>query len=117
MISVRDAVRPIGYPNGIPLKMQPSPGQRPGNYLWPPPMNVVEASFNGTLRTILVLVIAWWVLRLIVRYQRAHQAPPPHTTHTPQRPQGDVRIERADERQGPGRQGGPIVDADFEEIK
>lgn len=80
-------------------------------------MTLIEASFNGTLRTILVLVVAWWVLRLIVRYQRAHQAPPTHTTNTPQRPRGDVRIERTDERHGRTRQGGSIVDADFEEIK
>jgi hypothetical protein len=30
-------------------------------------MTVAEASFNGTLRTILVLVVAWWVLRMILR--------------------------------------------------
>ncbi|MCB0767978.1 MAG: hypothetical protein KDB95_12285 [Flavobacteriales bacterium] len=81
-------------------------------------MNVAEASLNGTLRTILVLVVVWWVLRLVLRYQNSRNAPPAQRTNEPQRPQGEVRIERPGED---GRSGGPssgnIVDADFEEIK
>ena len=88
------------------------------DYLWPLPMNVAEASLNGTLRTILVLVVVWWVLRLVLRYQNSRNAPPAQRTNEPQRPQGEVRIERPGED---GRSGGPssgnIVDADFEEIK
>lgn len=61
------------------------------------PMEVIEASFNGTLRTILWLVLAWMALRWFLQYQRnaaarrnahanAHQ-------NTPPRAKGEVRIE------------------------
>lgn len=81
-------------------------------------MTVAEASFNGTLRTILVLVIVWWVLRMIIRYQNARKAPPVHRTNEPQRPAGEVRIERPGDNERPSSSaGGTIVDADFEEIK
>jgi hypothetical protein len=80
-------------------------------------MNVVEASFSGTFKTILILVIAWMVLRMFLRYQRAQQAPPARRTNEPQRPPGEVRIERTDDKGGQGRPGGSVVDADFEEIK
>ncbi|MEZ4791335.1 MAG: hypothetical protein R2811_15170 [Flavobacteriales bacterium] len=81
-------------------------------------MNVAEASLNGTLRTILVLVVVWWVLRLVLRYQNSRNTPPAQRTNEPQRPQGEVRIERPGEdgRSG-GASSGNIVDADFEEIK
>lgn len=81
-------------------------------------MNVVEASFNGTLRTILILVIAWMVLRMFLRYQRAQNPPAGRSTHEPQRPRGEVRIERPTESGDASRPGqGRVVDADFEEIK
>ena len=90
----------------------------PRAYLWPLPMTVAEASFNGTLRTILVLVIAWWVLRMILRYQTTRNAPPVHRSHEPQRPAGEVRIEKpSDNDRSAGSSRGTIVDADFEEIK
>lgn len=80
-------------------------------------MNVVEASFNGTFRTILILVIAWMVLRMFLRHQRAQNPPRTQRTREPQRPAGEVRIERTDGKEGQGHTGGSIVDADFEEIK
>ncbi len=80
-------------------------------------MNVVEASFNGTLRTILLLVLAWMVLRMILRYQRAKDPPPARRTNEPQRPAGEVRIERPGDADRSGKPPGNIVDADFEEIK
>jgi hypothetical protein len=36
-------------------------------YLWPPAMTAIEASLSGTFRTILVLVIVWWLLRFFLR--------------------------------------------------
>jgi hypothetical protein len=83
-------------------------------------MTVHEASFSGTLRTITVLVIAWWVLRMILRYQRSRTMKGGGAGHTPGpvRPVGDVRIERPPEAERPGPvPGGTIIDADFEEIK
>ncbi|HRH68132.1 MAG TPA: hypothetical protein PLB89_01365 [Flavobacteriales bacterium] len=85
-------------------------------------MEVTEASFNGTLRTILWLVLAWMALRWFLQYQRnaaarrnahanAHQ-------NTPSRAKGEVRIENVPPAKRPGdKSGGTIVDADFEEIK
>lgn len=81
-------------------------------------MIVAEASFNGTLRTILVLVILWWVLRMFLRYQNARKAPPARRTNESQRPAGEVRIERpAEDHRSSNTSRGTIVDADFEEIK
>jgi len=63
-------------------------------------MSVIEASFNGTLRTIGLLVIAWWVLRWFLRMQRTQAArgsfgkPPQQTPNDLQRPKGEVRVER-----------------------
>ncbi len=86
-------------------------------------MTVIEASFNGTLRTIGLLVIAWWLLRWYLRFQRtrtngAAGGPSVHAHRTgPQRPPGDVRIEPVPPSNAPGgRNGGTIIDADFEEI-
>lgn len=69
---------------------------------------ILEASFTGALRVILILLVLLWVVRLVARGRAARQA------RGPQRPVGDVRIEDARKGQGPG---GHIVDADFEEIK
>lgn len=67
-----------------------------------------EASFTGTLRVILILLVLLWVVRLLARGRAAREA------RGPQRPVGDVRIEDARKGQEPG---GRIVDADYEEIK
>ncbi len=81
-------------------------------------MTVAEASFNGTFRTILILVILWMVLRMFLRAQQAKRQPPVHRTNEPQRPPGEVRIERPTDHGRPSNpSGGSIVDADFEEIK
>lgn len=81
-------------------------------------MTVLEASFTGTLRTILILVALWWLLRMLLRYQQQRRTPPMHHSNEPPRPQGEVRIERPGDPAGrPGRPGTTIIDADFEEIK
>jgi hypothetical protein len=74
-------------------------------------------SANGTLRTILILLIVWQLLRLWMRVQAARR-----DTHRkqgpagPPRPKGDVRIERVEESRY--RPGPPTVeDADYEVIK
>jgi hypothetical protein len=74
-------------------------------------------SANGTLRTILILLILWQLLRLWMRMQQKDQGGrrAGHTTGQ-QRPKGDVRIEQLKEI----RHGAPPADAedaDFEEIK
>ena len=73
-------------------------------------MTLEEASFNNTLRTIAVLLIIWWLLRLLMR-ARTRPMPP-----GPQRPPGDIRIERPPGRTPRGNDPG-IIDAEFEEIK
>ena len=76
-------------------------------------MSISEASFSGTLRTIAVLVILWWVLRLILRSNVKR----PKGPQQPQRPKGDVRIEPTPGNDR-GRMNDPdIIDAEFEEIK
>ncbi len=92
-------------------------------YLWPLQMEVIEASFNGTFRTILWLVLAWIVLRWFLQYQRNAaarrnmQQDPRQQSATP-RAKGDVRIENVPPTKRPGdKSGGTIIDADFEEIK
>lgn len=86
-------------------------------------MSAIEASFNGTLRTIGLLVIAWWLLRWYLRSQRSRTVGPnggPSVhghRNGPQRPPGDVRIEPVPPNHSPGgRNGSTIIDADFEEI-
>jgi hypothetical protein len=90
-------------------------------YLWPPAMTAIEASFSGTFRTILVLIVIWWLLRMLLRRQAARgpQGPQQQPAMDRRRP-GDVRIE-------PSSMGGRtrpddtprsnIIDADFEEVK
>lgn len=74
-------------------------------------------SANGTLRTILILLIIWQVLRLWMRARDAKQAAHrPQQPGEPPRPKGEVRIERISET----RHGAPppnAEDADFEVIK
>ncbi len=72
---------------------------------------MILLSFSATMRTILVLLVLWWVLRLYMRGARARSAT---TTNEPPRPQGDVRIERAPRK---GERENGVIDADFEEIK
>lgn len=79
-------------------------------------MDTVEASFNGTLRTILVLVVLWWLLRLALRQQGRRSEQPGHMTNEPVRPRGEVRVEDAARSAASDRQS-RIIDADFEEIK
>jgi hypothetical protein len=74
-------------------------------------------SANGTLRTILILLIVWQLLRLWMRVQATRrdmgQAQGPTG---PPRPKGEVRIERVEENRY--RPGPPAVeDADYEVIK
>lgn len=69
---------------------------------------------NGTVRTILVLLIIWLVLRMFLR---SRQTPGP-TAKGPQRKKGDVRIEDPrSQQQSPIRPNDTIIDADYEEIK
>lgn len=74
-------------------------------------------SANGALRTILILLVVWQVLRLWVRSQQAkHAARAPHPPGGSARPRGDVRIERI----GEVHHAAPppnAEDADFEVIK
>lgn len=74
-------------------------------------------SANGTLRTILILLVVWQVLRLWMRSQRAKGGPrAPQRPGEPARPKGDVRIERI----GGVHHAAPpphAEDADFEVIK
>jgi hypothetical protein len=75
---------------------------------------ISEASFNGTVRTILVLVALWLVVRWWMRRSAngaSRQAP------RDARKPGDVRIENTPPRGTTNAPAGRIVDADFEEIK
>lgn len=76
------------------------------------PMVLLSAS--GALRTILILLIIWQLLRLWMRTQEQRQRP--HHGPTPPRPKGDVRIEQLQE---PKHHAPPLdaEDAEFEEIK
>ncbi len=68
-------------------------------------------SATATLRTIAVLLVLWWLLRMYLRRQSAKAMQRPTG---PQRPTGDVRIEKAPHRLD--RDTG-IIDAEYEEIK
>lgn len=74
-------------------------------------------SASGTLRAILVLVIVWQVLRIYARYQAERGRQGASAQRPDGRAPGEVRIERADRQGRPGTTNGPIVDADFEEIR
>lgn len=75
---------------------------------------IAEASFNGTVKTILILLALWWVVRLIMRARSPHR---PTGTTAVKRPVGDVRIEDAPKDASARRAHGTIIDADYEEIK
>ncbi len=76
-------------------------------------------SANGALRTILLLLILWQLLRLWMRVQQGKRNGSGGATRwsaEPPRPKGDVRIERLEET---GHRAPPLEaeDADFEVIK
>ncbi|HMN04347.1 MAG TPA: hypothetical protein PKD45_01355 [Flavobacteriales bacterium] len=75
-------------------------------------------SANGTLRTILILLVIWQVLRLWMRLRGEAQggAGAGRWTMGPERPKGDIRIERVDDPRN-ARPDMLAEDADFEEIK
>lgn len=72
-----------------------------------------EASFNGAVRTILVLAAIWLVVRWLMRRQQAATPNGP----SDDRKKGEVRIENVPQGKGGNSPQGRIVDADFEEIK
>ncbi len=72
-----------------------------------------EASFNGTVRTILVLVAIWLVARWWMRRQQATAYGRPADGRKP----GDVRIENIPTDKAGHVPSGRIIDADYEEIK
>ncbi len=76
-------------------------------------------SATGTLRIILVLVVLWLALRLFLRVQQARREGPTGTHWAPrdERPRGQVRVERVDDRSGRNSDHGRIEDADYEEIR
>ena len=77
----------------------------------------LEASFTGTFRIILILLVVWWVLRFILRMQQPKKGGAQQSTG-PQRPKGEVRMRTcrsSDSSSIP--QDGNVTDADFEEIK
>lgn len=74
---------------------------------------IEEASFNGTVRTILVLVALW----LLVRWWMRKQQPARGSAPADGRKRGDVRIENIPPGNGGEAPPGRVVDADFEEIK
>jgi len=73
---------------------------------------------NNTLRTILILLVLWQLLRLWVKVRERRGKGPkqaPRWTGGPARPMGDIRIEKLEEtRHSPPPQ---AEDADFEVIK
>lgn len=72
----------------------------------------------GTLQAILVLLIIWWVLRLLLRKGRNSVASGPRWTQAEPRPKGEIRIERVKEKPDHGkRPDDSVTDADFEELK
>lgn len=79
---------------------------------------MILLSGSGTLRTILILLIIWQVLRLWMRMRApaANKGSGPGWGAADPRAKGEVRIERADDPRS-ARQQGRVEDADFEEIK
>ncbi|MBL7965018.1 MAG: hypothetical protein JNM31_14385 [Flavobacteriales bacterium] len=73
---------------------------------------MIILSFTGTLRTIVVLVLIWMLLRWLLRRSSGR---PPGTRRVPPdgRPPGDVRIEHSDNIANYGH----VQDADYEEIR
>ncbi len=69
------------------------------------------------MRTILILMILWLLMRAWVRSQQPPSGPRRGTQWSPRedRPKGEVRIERANDPTT-GQRPGAVEDADFEEI-
>lgn len=76
-------------------------------------------SANGTLRTILILLIIWQVLRMWMKVREKRKGGAPGATqwtNEQHRPKGEVRIEKLEEiRHSPPP--ADVEDADFEVIK
>ena len=77
---------------------------------------MILLSCAGTMRTILVLVLLWIVLRMIMRWRQARvdAARGFHKAGPDDRRPGDVRIERPGDK--PRGTQGPVEDAEFEEL-
>lgn len=75
---------------------------------------VVEASFTGTARLLLLLIGIWLVARWWMRRAAATAARP---AARDDRKPGDVRIEHVPPRGAANGPAGRAVDAEFEEIK
>jgi hypothetical protein len=69
---------------------------------------------TSTLRTILVLLIVWLLLRAFMNSRM--QGMPKEGAPFRARPKGHVHIERTEAPRG-ARTTGPVEDADYEEIK
>lgn len=88
-------------------------------------MEATEASVTGTLRIIGILLLVWFVLRLIQGRMASGQARRrAQWNDAPLRPKGDVRIEpaapevRRDARDaGHAAPRGSVSDAEYEELK
>lgn len=82
----------------------------------PQAASMLLLSASGTLRLILVLTIAWLLLRAYARSRQPSQGKPPgtHWSAPDSRAKGEVRIERTETHQR--AKPGPVEDADFEEI-
>jgi flagellar biosynthesis/type III secretory pathway M-ring protein FliF/YscJ len=79
-----------------------------------------EASFTGFLKTLLTILVVWWVVRFLIRLYMAQRAADNARKHVQPGPpdnraKGEVRIERVDDPRSGGR--GRIEDADYEELK
>ncbi len=74
---------------------------------------MVLLSVSGTVKIILILLAVLFVLRLIQRRMPGRGQPPEgtHWGRSEARAKGDVRIEKA------GNKDGPVEDADFEEVR
>lgn len=79
---------------------------------------MILLSANGTLRTILILLIVWQALRIWMRAKadRPQRGGHMHWTNDRPRAKGELRIERLDEVQH-GKPPPNAEDADFEVIK
>lgn len=79
-----------------------------------------EASFTGTLRTVLVLLIVWLAIRLVARWLQPSDKNSRRRmgwSRPDGRKPGDVRIEEPSKKGGSQGGDGPVEDADFEEVR
>ncbi|MBP6311368.1 MAG: hypothetical protein WAR83_02235 [Flavobacteriales bacterium] len=84
-------------------------------------MDPFEASMPGTLRTILILIAMWWILRLLMKRNATKQSGGNTLSSSgrqvDQRPKGEIRVENVPPDKDSSVTNGTITDADFEEIK